>query len=194
MGSGTYNSQMEWNSRRQFLRTTTLAMTAASYSRVMGANNRINLGLIGAGDRGNHVMSLFQNRADVHVTAVCDAWGERVESTRQKTPGAAGFSDHRKLLDTSPLDAVLIATPDHWHSRIAIDALNAGKDVYVEKPLTRTIEEGPQGCEGGAGKQSGLPGGHAAAVGPALPGCEGEILRHGTLGGITMATNLVVWQ
>ncbi len=144
MDSGTYNSQMEWNSRRQFLRTTTLAMTAASYSRVMGANNRINLGLIGAGDRGNHVMGLFQNRADVHVAAVCDAWGERVESTRQKTPGAAGFSDHRKLLDTSPLDAVLIATPDHWHSRIAIDALNAGKDVYVEKPLTRTIEEGPQ--------------------------------------------------
>jgi predicted dehydrogenase len=98
-----------------------LAMTAASYSRVMGANERINLGLIGAGDRGNHVMSLFQNRPEVHVVAVCDAWGERVESTRRKAKGAVGFADYRKLLETTPLDAVLIATPDHWHTKIAIE-------------------------------------------------------------------------
>ena len=146
----TYNSQMESNSRRDFLRSATsvassgaLAMTAASYSRVLGANDRINLGLIGAGDRGNHVMSLFQNRPEVQVVAVCDAWGDRVESTRQKAAGAAGFDDYRKLLETNPLDAVLIATPDHWHTRVAVDALTAGKDVYVEKPLTRTPEEGP---------------------------------------------------
>jgi predicted dehydrogenase len=134
---------MESNHRRDFLRATAVAMTAASYSRVLGANERVNLGLIGAGDRGNHVMSLFQNRPEVHVVAICDAFGQRVESTRQKAPGSAGFSDHRKLLETGSLDAVLIAAPDHWHSRIAIDALTAGKDVYCEKPMTRTIEEGP---------------------------------------------------
>jgi len=141
---------MDSNSRRDFLRSATkvasssaLAMTAASYSRVLGANDRVNLGLIGAGDRGNHVMGLFQNRPEVHVVAVCDAWGERVESTRQKAPGAAGFANYEKLLETKPLDAVLIATPDHWHTKVAIAALNAGKDVYVEKPLTRTPEEGP---------------------------------------------------
>ena len=58
--------------------------------------------------------------------------------------GAQPFADHRRLLETNGLDAVLIATPDHWHKAIAIDALNAGKDVYVEKPLTRLREEGPE--------------------------------------------------
>lgn len=125
------------------MRASALTMTAASYARVLGANDRVNLGLIGAGDRGNHVMSLFQNRSEVHVAAICDVYGQRLEATRQKATGSTGFGDYRKLLETSPLDAVLIATPDHWHSTIAIDALNAGKDVYCEKPLTRTIEEGP---------------------------------------------------
>jgi predicted dehydrogenase len=134
---------MDSSNRRDFLRASALTMTAASYARVLGANERVNLGLIGAGDRGNHVMSLFQNRPEVHVAAICDVYGQRLEATRQKASGSTGFSDYRKLLETSPLDAVLIATPDHWHSTIAIDALNAGKDVYCEKPLTRTIEEGP---------------------------------------------------
>ena len=137
---------MGLNSRRDFLRTASsgaLAVTAASYSRVLGANERLNLGLIGAGDRGTHVMGLFQNNPQVHVIAVCDVYAPRVDAAKQKAPGATGFADHRKLLETKDLDAVLIATPDHWHSRIAIDALNAGKDVYVEKPLTRTINEGP---------------------------------------------------
>jgi predicted dehydrogenase len=134
---------MDSSNRRDFLRASALTMSAASYARVLGANDRVNLGLIGAGDRGNHVMSLFQNRSEVHVAAICDVYGQRLEATRQKATGSTGFSDYRKLLETSPLDAVLIATPDHWHSTIAIDALNAGKDVYCEKPLTRTIEEGP---------------------------------------------------
>ena len=155
-----YNSHMPLDdtesnsSRREFLRKTVnnagraasvgaIAMTAASYSRVMGANDRINMGLIGAGDRGQHVMGEFQHRTEVHVAAVCDAYGQRVDSARQKFQGAVGFADYRKLLDSTPLDAVLIATPDHWHTRIAVEALNAGKDVYVEKPLSRTIDEGP---------------------------------------------------
>jgi predicted dehydrogenase len=134
--------RMEMN-RRNALRVVA-GMTAASYSRVMGANDRVQLGLIGCGGRGVGVMGTFLNTQKVDVTAVCDVYGERIDQAQQKATKAQGYQDHRKLLAAKNVDAVLIATPDHWHSGCAIDALNAGKDVYVEKPLTLTIEEGPQ--------------------------------------------------
>ena len=141
---------MGLNSRREFLRTTTrvagsgaAALTAASYARILGANERVNLGVIGVGDRGTHVMSLFQNSPAIQVVAVCDIYGAKINAAKQKAPQAQGFSDHRKVLDQKEIDAVLVAVPDHWHTAIGIDALNAGKDLYIEKPLTRTIEEGP---------------------------------------------------
>jgi predicted dehydrogenase len=120
-----------------------LAMTASSYSRVMGANEKVNLGVIGCGGRGVGVMGTFQKNATVQVTAVCDVYAARTDRALQRAPAAKGFSDHRRLLEMKDVDAVLIATPDHWHAGTAIDALNAGKDVYVEKPLTLKIEEGP---------------------------------------------------
>jgi predicted dehydrogenase len=143
-----YNSHMR-NSllRRDFLSGTVkgaMAMSAASYSRVLGANDRILLGVIGCGDRGWYVMAFFQKNPEVKVTALCDIYGHHAEHALQRAPGAQTFADHRKLLELKDLDAVLIATPDHWHEACAVDALNAGKDVYVEKPLTRTIEEGPR--------------------------------------------------
>ena len=113
-------------------------------ARVLGANDRIQLGLIGAGGRGKSVMGGFIRSNEVDVRAICDVFPERIDEAQQRAPGAKGFSDHRKLLDMKELDAVLIATPDHWHSGCAIDALYAGKDVYVEKPLKLTIEEGPR--------------------------------------------------
>ena len=128
--------------RRQVLRTAA-TMTAASYSRILGANDRIQLGLIGAGERGYFVMTQFQGTNQVDVTAVADIYSPKLDRVQSKAPGAKGYADHRKLLEQKNLDACLIATPDHWHSNIAIDALNAGKDVYVEKPLTLTIEQGP---------------------------------------------------
>jgi predicted dehydrogenase len=133
--------------RREFAQTgiqTGAAFTAASYSRILGANDQIALGTIGCGGRGMSVMGVFQKSQKVRVAAVCDVYGAQIDKAQQQAPGAAGFNDHRKLLEKKELDAVLIATPDHWHSRIAIDALNAGKDVYVEKPLTLTIQEGPR--------------------------------------------------
>jgi predicted dehydrogenase len=128
--------------RRSLLRGAA-AMSAASYMRVLGANDRIQLGLIGCGDRGEYVMTVFQKSNQVDVSAVCDVYGAKIDKVQQKATAAKGFSDHRKLLEQKNVDAVLIATPDHWHAGCAIDALNAGKDVYVEKPLTLTIEEGP---------------------------------------------------
>ena len=120
------------------------ALTALSYARVLGANDRLQLGLIGAGGRGTYVTSLFQKTDQVDVRAVCDVFGDRVDEAIKQAPGAKPFSDHRRLLESGGIDAVLIATPDHWHKAIAIDALNAGKDVYVEKPLTHLPEEGPE--------------------------------------------------
>jgi predicted dehydrogenase len=133
--------------RRHMLRTAAtgaLAMTASSYSKILGANDKVHLGLIGAGGRGRNVMKTFQLNSTVEVTAVCDVYAGRTDQALSTAPGAHGFSDHRKLLDQEYVDAVLIATPDHWHAGIAIDAANAGKDIYVEKPLTLKIEEGPK--------------------------------------------------
>jgi predicted dehydrogenase len=129
--------------RRDFLRGASAA-TALTYSRVLGANDRINLGVIGCGDRGRFDMSQFQLDPKVEVTAVCDIYGQHIDEARQKASRAQNFTDHRKLLDQKDVDVVLIGTPDHWHAQTAIDALNAGKDVYVEKPLTLTLEEGPR--------------------------------------------------
>ena len=128
--------------RRDLLRTAS-ALTALSYSRVLGANDKVQLGVVGCGERGRYDMSQFQENPSVDVTAVCDVYGEQIDKARQKAPHARNFTDHRKLLDMKEVDVVLVATPDHWHAPIAIDALNSGRDVYVEKPLTLKIEEGP---------------------------------------------------
>lgn len=120
-----------------------MALSAASYSRLLGANDRIGLGVIGTGDRGRFVMSQFQQTTEVDVVAVCDVYGEQLDRAKQKAPSARSFNDHRKLLEMKEVDIALVATPDHWHAAITLDALEAGKDVYVEKPLTLRIEEGP---------------------------------------------------
>ena len=132
--------------RRAFLRTTghaALAWTAASYSRILGANDKVNLGLIGAGERGRGVMGHFLSTGGVNLTAVCDVYAEMIDKVKTVAPDAKSYGDHRKLLEDKSIDAVLIGTPDHWHAVTATDALNAGKDVYVEKPLTLRMEEGP---------------------------------------------------
>ena len=121
-----------------------VAMTAASYNRILGANDSVQLGVIGTGDRGTYVMTLFMQTKTLHVAAVCDIYSAHIDQARQKATDAKSFTDHRKLLEEKEIDAVYVATPDHWHATIAIDALNAGKDVYCEKPLTRTIDEGPR--------------------------------------------------
>src|SRR5579875_2327251 len=134
------------SNRREFLKGASAAatvVTATSYSRIMGANERIRLALIGCGGRGTSVMTLFQNNPFIQVVGVCDIYEEHTRAAQQKASGAAMFKDHRAVLARNDVDAVQIATPDHWHTAIAIDALNAGKDVYVEKPLTRLPEEGP---------------------------------------------------
>ncbi len=129
-------------SRRIVLRTSVGAVTAGSYSRILGANERVQVAVIGTGARGaGYVRSLRSNTA-VTVTGLCDIYGRKVEAARQFAPEAAVFSDHRRVLEMKNLDAVFIATPDHWHVPISLDAVSAGKDVYCEKPVTLKIGEG----------------------------------------------------
>jgi predicted dehydrogenase len=118
-------------------------MTAASYSRILGANDRMNLGVIGTGERAQFDMSQFQLHKEVDVTALCDIYAVNLDKAQTKAPNSKTFKDHRKLLEMKEVDMVLIGTPDHWHAPIALDALNSGRDVYVEKPLTLKIEDGP---------------------------------------------------
>jgi predicted dehydrogenase len=118
-------------------------MTAVSYTRVLGANDRLSVALIGCGVRGGQLQTAFDKR-NGPFTALCDVYRTRAVRMQHVCPDAKLFSDHRKVLEMPGLDAVVVAVPDHWHAAIAIDALNAGKDVYVEKPLTLRMEEGPQ--------------------------------------------------
>ena len=128
--------------RRAFLRGVTAA-TALSYSRVFGANDRVQLGLIGCGERGRSDMGKFIKAGNTDVVALCDIYGAQTDRAKQDAPNARSFTDHHALLALKDVDVVLIAVPDHWHAATATDALNAGKDVYVEKPLTLKIDEGP---------------------------------------------------
>src|SRR6266545_976457 len=119
------------------------AVTALSYSRILGANDRIGLGVIGTGNRGTYVMTVFQRNEDLEVRALCDVYAVRIDRAQEKAPNTKTFGDHRRLLELNELDAVLVGSPDHWHKDHAIDAMQAGKDVYVEKPMCRTRDEAP---------------------------------------------------
>lgn len=101
------------------------------------------MALIGAGSRGTGVMTNFR-KAGAQVVAVCDVYANQIDKVQEIAPGARGYAEYEAVLEQKDIDVVLIGTPDHWHSRHAIASLNAGKDVYVEKPLTLRIEEGPE--------------------------------------------------
>src|SRR5690242_19410717 len=109
--------------------------------------DNVSLGVIGAGGRGTLVMSTFQKNLGVRVAGICDVYEPNLKrgiSTAAKAQSGApkAFRNYKQLLDDKSIDAVLIATPEHWHAQMVLDALAAGKDVYVEKPLCRTPEEG----------------------------------------------------
>jgi predicted dehydrogenase len=162
----------EKSTRREFIVNTGLVtagvtlgvspLSAASYNRVIGSNERVNMGFIGVGNRGSQLLALFMKQPDVQVAAFSDLYepylmrdrslvdpryikvmdgqvpvmGEKFANKVEK------YNDFRKLLENKDIDAVAIATPDHWHAIQMIQAVKAGKDVYVEKPLTITIHEG----------------------------------------------------
>jgi predicted dehydrogenase len=152
--------------RRDFLKTTAagaaaLTLNAASYARVQGANERLGVAFLGVGGRCQQHIDVIlnlqrQNRNRVAPVAVCDVWDGEAQLGRGQGRGLypsarrCGLNvedrqqvtrDYRRLLERREVDVVCVATPDHWHAKMCIDAAAAGKHIYCEKPMTRTIEE-----------------------------------------------------
>lgn len=146
--------------RRDFLRSTVIAGAAAHLGSPALANlqadtasnalqgppsDRLRLGFIGTGARAQEVMGACFAVPGLEVVSLCDAYTGRAERAKARTGGKATIvADYRAILDDAAVDAVFIVTPDHWHKTMAVAAMEAGKDVYIEKPLTYTLEEGPE--------------------------------------------------
>ncbi len=137
-------------------------MSALSYKRITGANEKIRVGFIGVGNRGTQLLKTFMQMRDCEIAALCDVYEPYITRDRSKVdprytrdrPGqipqmgevfpnkVERYSDYHALLDNKSIDAVCIATPDHWHALQTIHSVQAGKDVYLEKPVSKTVEEG----------------------------------------------------
>jgi predicted dehydrogenase len=156
-------SEQQATTRREFIRQvgavaaagsvaaageqTAAQTTAAAKGRVIGANDRINVGFIGCGGRMNahirRVMERSKERGDVQAVAVNDIWDKRKQRAREATgvDERSVYHDYREICTRSDVDVVVIASPDHWHHAQTMDALRSGKDVYLEKPMTYTVDE-----------------------------------------------------
>jgi predicted dehydrogenase len=156
------STMSEGINRRVFSSSALTVATAASLApgRVLGASDQVRLGFIGVGNRGCQLLRGFLPHADAKIVALCDVYepyltgsydrldprfaglGKRIAQMPKFPDDVARVKDFREVLDRKDIDAVVIATPDHWHAIQAIAACNAGKDVYIEKPLSMTIVEG----------------------------------------------------
>lgn len=178
-------------SRRDFTKASLVAAAAtmttpASAKRVAGANDRVRVGFIGLGNRGDQVLSAFLEHKDCEVAAVCDlnkAYREYAASRIENHPDQ--YSEYRKLLDRKDLDAVVVATPDHWHALQMIHTCQSGKDVYVEKPASVSVHEGR------AMVKAAREHGRIAQVGiqrMSTPFCgeAADLIRNGAIGKVTV--------
>ena len=142
--------------RRQFIKQAALAgatigLTSYATSRVLGANDRLRVGVIGCGARGQEDLREVLKIPNVDFVAAADVYTSRHEEARQIAPAVKTFTDHRRLLDLKEVDAVIVASPLHCHARHFIDTIAAGKDLYSEKTMTWSIEEA-EACRDAARK------------------------------------------
>ncbi len=134
-------------SRRVFLTTASVAAigTRMAGASIQGANDRVRVAIIGTGGRARGLMNQLKPIAGVEIVGVCDVFEQRLlQAAEIAGPAAFKTPEYRRVLDNKEIDAVLIGAPDHWHKKMTLDAVAAGKDVYVEKPVSHTIEEGAE--------------------------------------------------
>jgi predicted dehydrogenase len=118
-------------------------LTALASTKAFGASNTLRVGVIGAGGRMRNLLDSADHLGSYEIVAVSDVYAPHCDAVKARSNGlATTHLDYREVLDNKEIDAVLIATPDHWHVQVATDAIAAGKDVYLEKPVTHTIEQG----------------------------------------------------
>jgi predicted dehydrogenase len=175
--------------RRAFAKTAALSglTTALSAGRVLGANERVRVGFIGLGNRGDQVLDAFLQHKDADVAAICDIYAPYLDfASRKIGTNPQQFRDYRKLLERKNLDAVAVCTPDHWHALMTVHACDSGKDVYVEKPLSLCVAEGRKMVEAARRNdrvtQVGLQRRSADFVQEAA-----EFIRQGGIGHVTVA-------
>ena len=174
-------------SRRQFGQQAIAAglATALGAARVRGANDRVRLGFIGLGNRGDQVLDGFLEHRDAEVVAICDLHQPYLDFAARKIgSGPRQFKDYRSLLELKDIDAVVICTPDHWHTLISIQACEAGKDIYVEKPLSLVVEEGRKIVEAARRHQRVTQVGLMRRSSPVMKEAV-DLLRSGGIGKIT---------
>ncbi len=141
---------MAATNRRVFLQTSAVsgaALALGAQARAASASEKVTVGLIGCGGRGAYLAGKFAGEKNVEIAAVCDVDSNRLSQRSSDLGKQTGKSPHtvddmRRVLDDKNIDAVIVATPDHWHSPAAILACEAGKHVYVEKPCSHNIREG----------------------------------------------------
>jgi predicted dehydrogenase len=118
-----------------------LGLSAASYGKILGANDRVRLGIIGPGGRGQELMKEFVKVPNAEFVAAADIYSRRHDEAKKIAPEIKAFNDHRKMLELKDLDAVIVATPLHCHARHFVNTLASGKDLYCEKTMTWSVEE-----------------------------------------------------
>jgi predicted dehydrogenase len=136
--------------RRQFLKGSATGLgtglaiwNGLASARILGANDRIRIGGIGTGGRAQYLLELLKKLPGTELVGVCDVYQPKmVQAAQIGGAGTKQYLDYRAMLDNKEIDAVVIGSPDHWHKQMTIDAVRAGKDVYVEKPISHSIEEG----------------------------------------------------
>jgi predicted dehydrogenase len=138
---------MTGSTRRGFLKQAALgtaAFLAYPHSSVLGANDRVRVGMIGLGNRGQDLLEEVVKVPNIQLVAMADVYSRRCDAAKKQVPGIQTFDDHRRLLDIKDVDAVIVASPLHTHARHFLDALASGKDLYSEKTMTWSIPEAEQ--------------------------------------------------
>lgn len=148
----------------------------------VSAGNRINLAGIGVGRMGRNDMGQFLRHPRIQVVAVCDVKHSNLDRAKGQAGGVDAYLDYREICARDDIDAVMCATPDHWHAQICIDAMKSGKDVYCEKPLTLTIAEGRKMVEAARRYNRVISGGSQRVIGDNGP--KSAAARSGEFGSI----------